>query len=185
METTTFPATKTDFYKNQLEGKSAIEQIAVIADLVDIMGDVFAFNYQSSSYLHGFRSGINSLHTAYHNFNTTLLSSLIESVSTGTPLDWSEVVIGEGYQTEVRDLAEDFDTYTRSVSGTISLFDWFFAHDSMSGSIPDKFRWKCNQMRDFYLMILKSAFVSNIDNLDTGKSDCESVGQASGGVFLS
>lgn len=170
METTTFNATQTSFYKNQLEGKSAIEQIAVMADFVDIMGDVFAFNYQSSSYLNGCIFDFNSLYTAYHNFNTTLLSNLIESVSTGAPFDWSEVVIREGYQTEVRDLAFDFDTYTRSVSGTLSLFDRFFAHDSMSGSIPDKFRWKCHEMRDFFLTILKAAFVSNIDNVEIGKA---------------
>lgn len=155
-----FNATTTAYFKNQLSGKSAIEQISAVASIIDIIGDAFAFNYDSLKFLEGskeVRSELNNLRTAYHWFSIGLIQSVIESAATGQHFDWTEI----DFNSDVKDLSYDFETYAKSTTATLSLFDWFFAHDSMSGSIPEEFRWKCHEIRDFFIALLTSALDIN------------------------
>lgn len=165
MKNSVFDATATDYYKNQLHGKSNIQQIAALARFVDIMGDVFAFNYQSAHYLEGSQEArfeINCLCTAYKRFTQSLLEDLIESVEQGEKFDWSEVNYAPDYQTEIKDLSFDFATYVKSTLGTNHLFDWFFVHESMLGEMPNSFRWECHQIRNFLIQLLHTALLGNI-----------------------
>lgn len=156
METNTFNATNNAYFKNHLLGKSTIEQVKAVAAFADIIGDFFAFNYESPKFLEGTREErfeLTSLRTAYHWFAHDLLQSLLESAATGENFDWSKV----GFNDDVKELSYNFETYSKAVLATLSVFDWAFAHDSMKGGTNDDFYWKCLQVRDLLIDLITAA----------------------------